>query len=160
NFTDAGIRQRIEMSTLFTNEPQVKELAKWFDATWDKGRKLDKDQMQQLIDFANNLPDKAVVEDSPPDVSPPIKSKPAALVPRPSSKPSHNSASSGDEVYFNYDHSSGFREWEDARQYGFVCAGGGSWYSSQLQNLHPGDRIWVYAPKRGYVGVGRVDGPP
>lgn len=48
------------------------------------------------------------------------------------------------------------RSWEDARQYGFVSAGGGTWYSQTLKLLSPGDRVWVTIPKVGYVGVGRV----
>jgi len=48
------------------------------------------------------------------------------------------------------------RSWEDARQYGFISAGGGSWYSHTLEMLSPGDRVWVKIPKTGYVGVGRV----
>ena len=48
------------------------------------------------------------------------------------------------------------RSWEDARKYGFVSAGGGSWYSQTLKRLSPGDRIWTLIPKVGYVGVGRV----
>lgn len=48
------------------------------------------------------------------------------------------------------------RSWEDARQYGFISAGGGSWYSQTLKQLTPGDRVWVNIPKIGYVGVGCV----
>jgi len=48
------------------------------------------------------------------------------------------------------------RTWEDGRKYGFICAGGGSWYSRTLQLLSPGDRVWVKIPGRGFVGVGRV----
>lgn len=48
------------------------------------------------------------------------------------------------------------RSWEDARQYGFISAGGGSWYSQTLKMLSPGDRVWVKIPGNGYVGVGRV----
>jgi hypothetical protein len=48
------------------------------------------------------------------------------------------------------------RSWEDARQYGYICAGGGTWYSQTLRLLAPGDRVWVKIPKTGYVGVGRV----
>lgn len=48
------------------------------------------------------------------------------------------------------------RSWEDARQYGFISAGGGTWYSQTLKLLSPGDRVWVKIPKTGYVGVGRV----
>lgn len=48
------------------------------------------------------------------------------------------------------------RNWEDARKYGYISAGGGSWYSQTLKLLSPGDRVWVKIPKVGYVGVGRV----
>jgi hypothetical protein len=48
------------------------------------------------------------------------------------------------------------RSWEDARKYGFISGGGGSWYSQTLKLLSPGDRVWVKIPKMGYVGVGRV----
>lgn len=46
--------------------------------------------------------------------------------------------------------------WNDARKYGFISAGGGSWYSQTLKMLSPGDRVWVKIPGKGYVGVGRV----
>ena len=48
------------------------------------------------------------------------------------------------------------RNWEDAREYGFISAGGGSWYSKTLSLLSPGDRVWVNIPHTGYVGVGTV----
>lgn len=50
----------------------------------------------------------------------------------------------------------GTRNWEDARKYGFISAGGGSWYSKTLALLSPGDRVWVNIPHTGYVGVGLV----
>lgn len=50
------------------------------------------------------------------------------------------------------------RSWEDAREFGFICGGGGAWYSRTLQLLSPGDRVWVNIPQQGYVGVGRVLG--
>lgn len=50
------------------------------------------------------------------------------------------------------------RSWEDARQYGFISAGGGAWYTKTLNMLHAGDRIWVNIPHNGYVGVGEVIG--
>jgi hypothetical protein len=46
--------------------------------------------------------------------------------------------------------------WEDAREHGFVSAGGGAWYTQTLKALSPGDRVWVKIPGKGYVGVGRV----
>ncbi|WP_455816633.1 nuclease [Pseudomonas cerasi] len=48
------------------------------------------------------------------------------------------------------------RVWEEARCYGFISAGGGSWYSQTLKQLQPGNRVWVKIPARGYVGVGIV----
>ena len=48
------------------------------------------------------------------------------------------------------------RSWSDARQYGFISAGGGTWYRQTLKMLSPGDRVWVKIPKTGYVGVGIV----
>jgi hypothetical protein len=48
------------------------------------------------------------------------------------------------------------RNWEDAREHGFVSAGGGAWYTKTLQLLGPGDRVWVKVPGQGFVGVGRV----
>ena len=48
------------------------------------------------------------------------------------------------------------RDWDDARKYGYVSAGGGRWYSRTLSILSPGDRVWVLIPGTGYVGVGEV----
>ena len=49
------------------------------------------------------------------------------------------------------------RDWEEARKYGFVSAGGGVWYSRSLSLLEPGGRVWVNIPGGvGYVGVGVV----
>jgi len=59
------------------------------------------------------------------------------------------------EYYVSFGGLSG-RSWEDARRYGFISGGGGSWYSQTLKLLSPGDRVWVNIPKTGYVGVGRV----
>ena len=50
------------------------------------------------------------------------------------------------------------RNWEDARTYGFVSAGGGRWYSQTLRNLPLGARVFVNIPGSGYVGVGEVIG--
>jgi hypothetical protein len=54
------------------------------------------------------------------------------------------------------------RSWTDARKYGFVSAGGGTWYSRSLQQLKPGHRVFAYIPKGngvgGYVGVAEVTG--
>jgi hypothetical protein len=61
------------------------------------------------------------------------------------------------EYYANFGHSES-RSWPEAVKYGFISAGGGSWYANTLKILNPGDRIWVKAPKYGFVGVGRVAG--
>jgi hypothetical protein len=60
------------------------------------------------------------------------------------------------EYYVNYSED---RHWPEAVKYGFVSAGGGSWYSKPLHTLEPGDRIWVNVPGRGFVGVGKVLAP-
>ncbi len=48
------------------------------------------------------------------------------------------------------------RKWSDAKKYGFISAGGGTWYTRTMAFLHPGDRVWVNIPRSGYVGVGLV----
>lgn len=58
------------------------------------------------------------------------------------------------EYYISF--GSGERHWDDARKYGFISAGGGTWYSNTLKLLSVGDRIWVNIPHTGYVGVGIV----
>ena len=50
------------------------------------------------------------------------------------------------------------RKWEDARDYGFITASGGPWYTRTLEMLDVGDRVWVNIPATGYVGVGIVSG--
>lgn len=59
------------------------------------------------------------------------------------------------EFYCSYGHGTS-RSWDEARRYGFICGGGGAWYSRTLQLLSPGDRFWVKVPGAGFVGVGRV----
>ena len=61
------------------------------------------------------------------------------------------------EFYVSFGHDE-HRPWEEARQLGFVSAGGGAWYTRTLDMLRPGDRIWVNVPGTGYVGVGEVTG--
>lgn len=63
------------------------------------------------------------------------------------------------EFYASFGHSES-RSWSEAKQYGFISAGGGAWYSNTLNLLNPGDRVWVKAPGYGFVGVGRVKGKP
>lgn len=48
------------------------------------------------------------------------------------------------------------RNWEDARKYGFISAGGGTWFTRTLKVLTPGVRVWACVPNEGYVGVGVV----
>lgn len=59
------------------------------------------------------------------------------------------------EYYVSYGESE-HRHWSDARTYGYIAAGGKSWYSKTLDLLEPDARIWVNVPGRGYVGVGLV----
>jgi hypothetical protein len=61
------------------------------------------------------------------------------------------------EFYCSYGHGE-TRSWSDAVEFGFICGGGGAWYSKTLQLLSPGDRVWVKVPGSGFVGVGRVMG--
>lgn len=61
------------------------------------------------------------------------------------------------EFYCSYGDSE-TRSWGDAVEYGFICGGGGPWYSRTLQLLNPVDRVWVKVPGTGFVGVGRVTG--
>lgn len=61
------------------------------------------------------------------------------------------------EFYSSFGHGLG-RDWEDARKYGFISAGGGTWYSRTLGLLEPGRRVWVNVPGGiGYVGVGIIE---
>lgn len=48
------------------------------------------------------------------------------------------------------------RSWQDMVRYGFVSAGYGLFYSKRLDQLNPGDKIFVYQKGRGYVGYGIV----
>ena len=48
--------------------------------------------------------------------------------------------------------------WPIAHKYGFLNAGGGSWYWKPLRNLEPGHRVFAYVSGAGYVGIGRVTG--
>lgn len=88
----------------------------------------------------------------------PIETQMAASVSSGSTRSTDKEPWNG-EYYVNFGESEN-RSWEDARRYGFICAGGGSWYSGTLNLLHEGDRIWVRVPKIGYVGVGIVTGEP
>ncbi len=65
----------------------------------------------------------------------------------------------GTDWYVSFGELDGERDWEDARAYGFVSAGGGRWFSRTLASLRPGARVFVNIPKTGYVGVGVVTTP-
>ena len=60
------------------------------------------------------------------------------------------------EFYVSFGHGH-TRNWEEAREYGFISAGGGSWYTRTLGILEPGVRVWVNVPGNGYAGVGIVE---
>lgn len=60
------------------------------------------------------------------------------------------------EYYVSFGHMEEERHWEDAVKYGFISAGGGSWYTKTLNLLEIGKRVWVNVPSVGYVGVGEV----
>lgn len=50
--------------------------------------------------------------------------------------------------------------WDDCKKYGFLCAGGGVWYSSRIINgLEEGDKILAYKKGFGYLGFGIVEEP-
>ncbi len=85
----------------------------------------------------------------------PVETQVAATAGRGSS----NKEAWNGEYYVSFGDGLG-RSWADAVKYGFVSAGGGSWYSNTLNLLKVGDRIWVKAPGSGFVGVGCVKGPP
>lgn len=48
--------------------------------------------------------------------------------------------------------------WEIASKYGFLNAGGGSWYWKPLRHLASGKRVFAYVGGAGYVGIGLVTG--
>lgn len=48
------------------------------------------------------------------------------------------------------------RIWDDCKKFGFISAGQGRRYSKPLEQLSPGDRVFVHVPNNGYVAVGVV----
>ncbi len=66
----------------------------------------------------------------------------------------------GHDWYASFGEDAAIRSWDDARQYGFVSAGGGVWYTRTLRGLPIGARVFVCIPGSGlgYVGVGTVTG--
>ncbi len=80
----------------------------------------------------------------------PVETQSTGLTPRKKKSEPWNG-----EFYCSYGDSLN-RSWHEAVTYGFICGGGGAWFSRTLQLLSPGDRVWVNIPGTGYVGVGRV----
>jgi hypothetical protein len=159
NFTDAGIRKRTEVGVRLEDEPQVQELTEWFDAQWRRADELDKVRLKRIAAFMKSLPKAQLIEDTPNPVISSALSRHVAKLARISGVPTgRKKGSLNEDVYVNFGHEDGWREWEDACKYNFICAGGGRQYSASLETLAPGNRIWVYAPKHGYVGVARVTG--
>jgi TIR domain len=64
----------------------------------------------------------------------------------------------GHDWYVSFGEYDRGRNWEDARKFGFVSAGGLPWYSKTLRSLPVGARIFTYIPQAGYVGVGTTTG--
>jgi hypothetical protein len=62
----------------------------------------------------------------------------------------------GTDYFFSFRHGR-CRNWNDAKNYGFVSAGQGKWYTKTLDQLSLGNRIFVHIPNEGYVGVGVVN---
>lgn len=58
--------------------------------------------------------------------------------------------------YVSFGEESNSRNWDDARDHGFVSAGGGEWFSRTLRKLPVGARVFTCIPGTGYVGVGTV----
>jgi len=54
------------------------------------------------------------------------------------------------------------KRWSRGVKYGFIGAEGAPEYTGKLAQLPVGGRVWVMAgqPNGGYVGVGRIIGPP
>jgi hypothetical protein len=64
----------------------------------------------------------------------------------------------GHDWYVSFGEEDLGRNWDDARKYNFVSAGGRPWYSRTLRSLPVGARIFTYIPQAGYVGVGTTTG--
>jgi hypothetical protein len=65
----------------------------------------------------------------------------------------------GQDYYVPFAGGSNERVWDDAIRYGFISAGGGRRHVAGLLKLQPGNRVWIYIPGKGYVGVGKVIEP-
>lgn len=64
----------------------------------------------------------------------------------------------GLDWFVSFGHDDDGRSWDDGRRYGFVSAGGGSWYSRSLRAVPVGARVNVHVPGTGYVAVGTTQG--
>ena len=62
------------------------------------------------------------------------------------------------EYYFCFDEVNGIRSWADAVRYGFVSAGGKPRFTDPMKKPQISDRVWVFMPIAGYIGVGTVSG--
>jgi hypothetical protein len=51
------------------------------------------------------------------------------------------------------------RNWDDAREYGFLSAGQGDQFSNQIRQLSVGDEVFAYLNGSGYVGGGIITTP-
>lgn len=154
-FTDLGILRRAEVSAHLEDEPQVQELAAWFEAHWSKAYEL---PLDDIADFIKTLPEGPAVEGtSDPGLFPPVSTKPARFTELPGVPPDRRKGSWNGEFYCNFNDGEN-RSWADAVAYGFISAGGGAWYTRTLKLLNPGNRVWINAPGHGFVGVGRVMG--
>lgn len=72
------------------------------------------------------------------------------------SKKGKRAAWNGVDWYISF---GGHRIWEDARQFNFISAGAGKFYSQTIRSLPEGARVWVNVPGSGYVAVGRTLAP-
>jgi hypothetical protein len=64
----------------------------------------------------------------------------------------------GDEFMYMNIAEGPHRCWVDCRRYGFLSAGQGERWSSQLVRLNVGAPVYAYFKEHGYVGLGVVDG--
>jgi len=64
------------------------------------------------------------------------------------------------ECYVSFGEGGERRSWSDAKEHGFISAGGGKFYVQTLKSLKLGERVWVkiceLPTNNGYVGVGIV----
>ncbi|MGB3295193.1 MAG: hypothetical protein WBB01_19595 [Phormidesmis sp.] len=58
--------------------------------------------------------------------------------------------------FVNVGEHKGHVRWEDCIRYGCISAGGGPQFTRALQRLSPGDTVYAYINRFGYVGGGKV----